>query len=98
MTMTNHFTRPTFTARTIARVLGQKLDRRLSYKEADEFEELDGEVNVTDRVHVQVGADYLVVFAYQDRMTFRSWPARPNIPYAFNDLLEALRDFPDPIP
>jgi hypothetical protein len=92
------FSRPRFTARVVAKVIGQKLGRKLAYQEADESEDVDGNVDVTDRVHVQVGADYLVVGAWLDETTLRSWPARPNIPYAMRDLIEALRDFPDPLP
>lgn len=98
MTHYFHFTKPTFTARTVARVLGKFLGRHLAYREGDECEELDGEVTVTDRVYVQVGADYLVVFAYRDQSTIQSWPARPIIPYAFKDLTEALQEFPGSVP
>ena len=57
------FPRPRFTARSVARVLGQRLGRRLTYQEPDELEDLDGAVDITVRVHVQVGTDYLVVCA-----------------------------------
>jgi hypothetical protein len=59
------FTRPRFTARTVARVIGHRLGRRLTYQEPDEMEALDGAVDITNRVHVQVGADYLVVCAWE---------------------------------
>lgn len=93
-----HFARPRFTAKLIARWIGRELGRKLAYQEAGEEEEADGCVEVTGRVHVQVGADYLVVCAWADATTLRSWPARPNIPYAFKDLQEALRAYPGPRP
>lgn len=92
------FTPPRFTARAAAKVVGKKLGRELAYQEADEIEGVDGCVDVTARVHVQVGADYLVVCAWPDGATLRSWPPRPNIPYAIRDLEVALRDFPDRAP
>jgi len=89
-----HFTQPTFTARIVARVIGDKLGRPLAFQEPDECEELDGCVDITSRVHIQVGADYLIVNAWIDAVTLKSWPARSNIPYAFKDLQEALRQCP----
>jgi hypothetical protein len=86
------FAKPVFTARTVAKVLGLKLGRKLTYAEGDE--DVDGEVDVTSRIHVQVGADYLSVGAWIDETTLRSWPPRRNIPWAYRDLQEALRDFP----
>ena len=46
------FTRPRFTARTAARVIGQRLGRRLTYQEPDDLEDFDGAVDITTRVHV----------------------------------------------
>jgi len=91
------FTKPAFTARTVAKVIGSKLGRKLAYTEADEEEDVDGEVDVTSRVHVQVGADYLVVCAWIDDATLRSWSARRNIPWAFRDIREALQLFPEAV-
>ena len=90
--MTHHmFTPPVFTARTVAKVIGQKLGRKLTYTEGDE--DMDGCVEITSRVHVQVGTDYLVVCVWEDATTMRGWPARRNIPWAFRDLQEALRKY-----
>jgi hypothetical protein len=86
------FTRPAFTARTVAEALGRELGRPLAFTDADE--EADGCVDVTSRVHVQVGADYLVVGAWVDETTLRTWPLRASIARALRDLEEAVRDFP----
>lgn len=87
------FTPPAFTAREVAEVIGGKLGRPLPHTEGDA--DGDGCVDVTTRVHVQVGADYLVVGAWVDATTMKAWPPRRNVPWAFRDLTEALRDFPD---
>lgn len=87
------FARPIFTARTVAKVLGIKLDRKLPSTEGDE--DVDGVVDVTSRIHVQVGADYLIVSAWIDATTMRHWPPRKNIPWAFRDLQEALKQYPE---
>ena len=55
-------------------------------------------VEVTDRIHIQVGADYLSVWAAVDETTWKVWPARPNIPYAFRDLQQALLEDPAGVP
>jgi hypothetical protein len=89
------FTPPRFTARSVARVIGERLGRKLKYQEPDELEDLDGAVDVTARVHVQVGADYLVVCAWQTETALKSWPPRRNIPWAFKDLRESLEQYPD---
>lgn len=86
------FTEPAFTARAVAEVIGRKLGRTLAFTEADE--EVDGGVDVSARVHVQVGADYLVVGAWIDEMTLKTWPPRRTIPRAFRDLEEAVRRCP----
>lgn len=44
------FTRPRFTARTVACVIGHRLGRRLTYQEPDDLEDLDGAVDITARV------------------------------------------------
>ena len=80
------FTPPRFTARTVARVIGKRLGRKLTYQEPDELEDLDGCVDVTTRVEVQVGADYLVVWAWEDATTMVTWPPRRNIPSTLRDL------------
>ena len=89
------FTRPRFTSRSVARVLGHRLSRCLTYQEPDELEDLDGAVDITDRVHVQVGADYLVVCAWESDGVMKSWPPRRNIPRALHDLHEALERYPE---
>lgn len=89
------FTRPRFNARTVARVIGHRLGRRLTYQEPDELEDLDGAVDITARVHVQVGADYLVVCAWESDGLMKSWPPRRNIPWALRDLHEALEQYPE---
>ena len=89
------FTRPRFTARTVARVIGHRLGRRLTYQEPDEMEDLDGEVDITNRVQVQVGADYLVVCAWESDSVMKSWPPRQNIRSALRDLNEALERYPE---
>lgn len=89
------FTRPRFTARTVARVIGQRLGRHLTYREPDELENLDGAVDISHRVHVQVGADYLVVCAWESDDVMKSWPPRRNIPSALRDLDEALKRYPE---
>lgn len=89
------FAPPRFTARVVARVIGQRLNRRLDYQEAVEEEDLDGLVIITANRHIQVGADYLVVCAWPDDQTLVSWPARPNIPWALLDLREALDRYPE---
>jgi hypothetical protein len=90
------FTRPAFTARTVSKVIGHKLARTLPFTEADE--DVDGCVDVSRRVHIQVGADYLVVGAWVDATTLKGWPPRRNIPWAFRDVQEALREYPDSEP
>ena len=96
--MSEHFlfTKPKFTARTVAKVIGKALGRRLDFQEADELEDMDGSVDVTRRVEVQVGADYLVVGAWIDEITLRSWPERQNIPDALEDIKAAIEEFPEP--
>lgn len=86
------FARPVFTARKVAKVLGIKLDRKLSSTDGDE--DIDGCIDVTSRVHVQVGADYLVVSAWIDATTLKQWPPRRNIPWAYRDVQDALRQYP----
>lgn len=88
------FARPVFTARAVARVVGRKLDRHLAYAEGDE--QVDGCVEVTPRVHIQVGGDYLAVCAWADATTLRGWPPRRNIPWAVRDLEAALAEYPEP--
>ncbi|VTR91607.1 unnamed protein product [Gemmata massiliana] len=83
------FTEPVFTARTVAKALGLRLGRTLTFAEGDE--DVDGEVEVTDRVHVQVGADYLAVGMCVDEATLRVWPSRRDLPWAFHDLQEVLQ-------
>jgi len=95
MSKSSLFTRPRFTARSVARVIGQRLGRRLTYQEPDELEDLDGAVNITARVHVQVGADYLVVSAWESDGVMKSWPPRRNITRALSDLHEALEQYPE---
>jgi hypothetical protein len=92
------FTRPRFTARTVARVIGQRLGRRLTCQEPDELEDLDGAVDITVRVHVQVGADYLVVCAWESDDVMKSWPPRRNISWALRDPREALEQYPEAAP
>ena len=87
------FTKPIFTAGVVAKVIGQRLGRTLHYTEANE--EVDGCVDVTDRVHVQVGADYLAVCVWETPTVLRGWPTRRNIPWVIRDLQEALRDYPE---
>ena len=89
------FTRPRFTARTVARVIGHRLGRRLTYQEPDDLEHLDGAIDITNRVHVQVGADYLVVCAWETDGVMKSWPPRRNILWALRDLHEALEQYPE---
>jgi hypothetical protein len=89
------FTRPRFTARTVARGIGHRLGRRLTYQEPDEMEDLDGVVDITSRVHVQVGADYLVVCAWESAGVMKSWPPRRNIPWALRDLHAVLEQYPE---
>jgi hypothetical protein len=89
------FTRPRFTASTVARVIGHRLGRRLTYQEPDDLEDLDGAVDITNRVHVQVGADYLVVCAWESAGVMKCWPPRRNIPWALRDLHEALEQYPE---
>lgn len=91
-------THPRFTARTVAHIVGHHLGRRLTYQEADELEDLDGTVDITARVHVQVGADYLVVCAWQSVGVMKSWPPRRNIPWTLRDLREALEQYPEADP
>jgi hypothetical protein len=92
------FTRPRFTARTVARVIGQRLGRSLTYQEPDDLENLDGAVDITSRVHVQVGADYLVVCAWESDGVMKSWPPRRTIPWALRDLREVLEQYPEVAP
>jgi hypothetical protein len=92
------FARPRFTARSVARVIGQRLSRRLTYQEPDELEDLDGAVDITGRVHVQVGTDYLVVCAWESDGVMKSWPPRRNIPWALRDLREAIEQYPEVAP
>jgi hypothetical protein len=89
------FTRPRFTARRVDRVIGQRLGRRLTFQESNDLEDLDGAVDITSRVHVQVGADYLVVCAWQSAGVMRSWPPRRNTLRALRDLHEALEQYPE---
>jgi hypothetical protein len=88
------FTRPVFIARSVARVIGRHLGRDLKYQDPDDLEDVDGAVDITERVHVQVGADYLVVCAWESAGVMRSWPPRRNIPWALRDLHEALEQYP----
>ena len=92
------FTCPRFTARSVACDLGQRLGRRLSYQERDELEDIDGAVDITARVHVQVGADYLVVCAWESDGVMKSWPPRRNIPWALRDVRKALEQYPEVAP
>jgi hypothetical protein len=98
--MTDHFlcTKPRFTAKAVAKVIGDALGRKVAFEEFDESEDLDGSVEATNRVHVQVGADYLVISAWKDEFTLRCWPARSNIPDALSDLVAAVAEFPESPP
>lgn len=87
--------RPPFTARQVAGIIGRKLGRKLVFHEADVWEEVDSSIDVTDRVHIQVGTDYLAVDAQVDENTFRSWPYRSSITELMSDLSDALRDYRD---
>jgi hypothetical protein len=82
----------------VARVIGQRLSRRLTYQESNDREDLDGSVDITARIHVQVGADYLVVSAWESAGVLKSWPPRRNIPWALRDLHEALEQYPEAAP
>jgi hypothetical protein len=73
--------------------LARSLDGKLVFSEADE--DVDGNVDITERIHVQVGADYLAVCAWEDSTTMKGWPARRNIPWVFRDLQEAMREYPE---
>jgi hypothetical protein len=92
------FTRSRFTARIVARVIGHRLGRPLTFQEPDELADLDGAVDITGRVHVQVGADYLVVCAWESAGVLKSWPPRRNIPWALRDLHKALEQYPEVAP
>lgn len=89
------FARPRFTARTVARVIGHRVGRRLTYQEPDDLKDLDGAVDITNRIHVQVGADYLVVCAWGSDGVMKNWPPRRTIPWALHDLHEALECYPE---
>ncbi len=88
------FTEPSFSAAGVARDLGAVFGRELSYHQAEVLEELDSSVNLTGRVHVQVGADYLVVGAWKDEHTLVNWPARTTLAEALEDLCAALHAYP----
>lgn len=89
------YTPPRFTAPSIARAIGNRLGRRLKYQEADDLEDLDGSVDVTARIHIQVGADYLVVCDWESETVLKSWPPQYTILSAFKNLQEALGQFPE---
>ena len=84
-----------FAASHVAAVVGQALGRKLGFSMPDEFDNVDGEIEITTRVHMQIGADYLVVNAWADEMTMKSWPARRTLPQAINDVKVALQQFPE---
>jgi hypothetical protein len=91
--------KPKFTAAAVARDIGASLGRELTtYQEPDDNEDLDGAVDVTAPVHVQVGADYLIVCAWKDDQTLLSRPARTTLAGALQDLRAALSQYPDPVP
>jgi len=87
---------PSFTARRIAMNIGNALGRKPNFKEADERENVDGSVEVTKRVHVQVGTDYLVVCAWKDEITLRTWSTRKTIRGMLTDLIAAVKTYPGP--
>jgi hypothetical protein len=90
--MTEHFlfTPPRFTVRAVARVLGQMLGRDLPIEQTSSPDDIDAGIHVTDRVSVQVGADYLVVGLWLDEVTLRTWPPRRTLAEAVVDLRDAL--------
>jgi hypothetical protein len=93
------FTKPKFTAAGVAQEIGAALGRRLTtYQEPDDDEDLDGAVDVTARVHVQVGADYLIVCAWKDDQTLVSRPARSTVAETLQDLRAVLSQYPGPVP
>jgi hypothetical protein len=96
--MTEQFlsARPKFTARSVAEVIGGALGRKLGFAEADEQEDVDGSVQVSHGVEIQVGADYLVVGAWKDEHVLHCWPERSNIADALTDAIAAIEEFPEP--
>jgi hypothetical protein len=90
------YAKPAFTTQMVAIHLGLKLGRELSFTEGNEDE--DGCITVTDRVDVQVGADYLCVNAWADATTFKTWPTRRKIALVYADVHDALFEFPGPRP
>ena len=80
-----------FIAKDVAEILSIQFGIIASCIEPDDIENVDGEVTITDRVHVQVGNDYLVANAWVGDTTMRSWPARTDIYRTIMDVQEALR-------
>jgi hypothetical protein len=83
-----------FTASKVAKSIGEKLGIELTFIEADGFDATDGEVDITSRVHIQVGDNYLIVNAWEDEMTMRSWPVRRRIAQVVGDIKAAMKQYP----
>jgi len=93
--MVQHFSKAALTAQKVASIVGEALGRKLAFAEQDDFDGLDGEVDITSRVHIQVGGDYLIVNAWVDEMTMKSWPERRSLPSTIKDVMDALKQYPE---
>jgi hypothetical protein len=89
------FTEPRFTAARVAQALGPTHGRSLVFQEANETEDIDGCVDITSRVHVQVGADYLIACAWEDDQTLVTWPARRSVLEVTRDVFAAIAKYPE---
>jgi len=82
------------TAKRVANRLRQMGYPILKVTEADPFEPEDGEVQITETVHIQVGSDYVLVVAEEgegDDVTFLSYPAAATYEKLEGDLKSALK-------
>ena len=93
MTNSFQFVKLSIDARTVAIAAGAALGRKLPFHEADD--DIDGSVEVTSRVHVQVGTDYLVVSDWKDDAILQCWPLRHSLSLILADFDEAITLFPE---
>ena len=58
---------------------------------------MDSDVDVTSRVHIQVSGDYMIVNAWADEMTMKSWPARQSMVKVIEDVKAAIEQFAEAV-
>src|SRR5687768_5874596 len=85
------FAKQMFTVRRVKAALEKHFGRPLASTPLRE--DVDGSVEITDRLHVQIGLDYVIVNLWDEsRTVLKARPARPGWRYVQADLEEALAE------